>query len=511
MVGAMARSPRILLAATLALGLGACTPGPETLFADGKEAFAAHDYHTAWIHLEEGLRQQPGNVEMQLLLASTFLRLGEGERANLRLQALPADMRSTPRIRLMQSEADILRGQFDAALEGVADIDSAAADRLVALAYVGKGDIARATARFETGLKRKEADAPLLASYARFAFERGDWNRADDLARQALQRDPQFIDAMLVRAELQERRNQLPQSLATFEAVRKLHDGNFDARLGQARVMAAMGRRGDALALAEVLQGEAPKSASVAAVRAEVAAQARDWKAVRSTLQAFEKELPKLPKAAVLYAEALTELRLPAQAVIFLAPQFERQPGWRKLRVLYARALADSGDKQRALAVIQPLTDRPDAAPDELRLATGIARSAGDPVAAQLEKRIARAAPEWVGGQLAMADKALRNRQWAEAERAYLAIVKELGRGNGMVLNNLAYAQEQLGKSQEALKNAVAAAELEPANAAILDTAGTLLVANGQRDRGIAMLRKAVKLAPDNAAIKRHLAEAEAG
>lgn len=506
----MMTSPRFVIFASLALGLSACTPTPETLFAEGEQAFRANDYNTAWIQIEQGLKQQPGNSEMKMLLLSTFLKLGEGERANMLLQALPADLRTTARVRLLQGEADILRGKFDAALASLAEIDSAEADRLAALAYIGKGDIAQAAARFEAGLKRKEPSAPLLASYARFAFERGEWNRADDLVSQSLRHDPRLIDGMLLRAELHERRNQMPESLAAFRAVRKLHADNFNARLGEARVMAAMGLRDDALALAKALQDEAPKSAAVAGVRAEVAAQAKDWKSVRSTLQVFEKEMIKHPKAAVLYAEALIELGLPAQAVTYLAPQYERQPGWRKLRVLYSRALNDSGEKKLALAVLQPLADRPDAAPDELRLATAIAKGAGDPVAARLEQRIDKTAPEWVGGQIAVADKALRNSQWAQAERAYLAIVKELGPSNGMVLNNLAYAQDKLGKSQHALKNALAAVKLEPANAAILDTAGVLLVANGERERGIVMLRKAAGIAPANAAIKRHLAEAEA-
>jgi predicted Zn-dependent protease len=506
----MITSQRLLLSVSLALGLSACTPAPEMLFAEGQQAFQAHDYHKAWIQLEEGLKQQPGNTEMQVLLASTFLKLGEGERANMRLQALPAELRATPRVRLMQSEADILRGQFDAALAGLADIDSAQADRLAALALVGKGDALKAAARFEAGLKRKDPGALLLASYARFVFERGDWNRAEALARRSLEVDPRSVEAMLVKADLHERRNQLPDSLAGFRAVRKLHDGNFAARLGEARVLAAMGSRDEALALAEELQAEAPKSAAVAAIRAQVAAQAKDWKSVRSTLQGFEKELPALPRAAVLYAEALVELGLPAQALIVLAPQFERQPGWRALRVLYGRALVDGGDPQRALAVIRPLADRPDATPDELRLAARIAKSAGDPVATRFAQRSEKPAPEWVGGQIALADKALRNRQWAEAEEAYLAIMQRLGPSNGMVLNNLAFAQGQLGKPQEALKHALAAAKLEPGNAAILDTAGALLVASGERERGIAMLRKAVSLAPDNASIRRHLADAGA-
>lgn len=505
----MKRNHRRLLSVSLVICLGACTPAPEALFAEGEAAFQAHDYRTARLQLEQGLKQQPGNADMRLLLVRTLLKLGDGERANTGIQAFAPALRSQEHVRLLQSEADILRGRFDPALAVLKDIDSAPADRLRALAHIGKGDVASAVSSFDAGMKRDNPPALLLASYARFEFERGLWNRADELSSEALKRDPRLIEGLLVRAELLERRNNLPKSLAAFENVLRMHASNFDARLGKARVIAAMGMGTQALEIAKGLQAEEPKSAAVAAVRASVAAQQDDWASVRTILQSFENELASQPDAAILYGESLIELGLPGQALLFLAPQFERQPSWRTLRVLYARALSESGDAKAALAVIRPLADRPDAAPGELRLAARIAKGAGVADAARFEQRSGKPAPEWVGGQIALADKALRNRQWAQAEDAYLAIVERLGPSNAMVLNNLAFVQSKLGKSQEALKNALAAVELDPSNASILDTAGSLLVDNGNRERGIELLRKAAKIAPDNSTIKRHLAEAE--
>ena len=77
-----------------------------------------------------------------------------------------------------------------------------------------------------------------------------------------------------------------------------------------------------------------------------------------------------------------------------------------------------------------------------------------------------------------------------------------------MVLNNLAYAKSRLGKKEEALKLALEAVEASPENASILDTAGTLLVETGSRERGVSMLEKAAALEPDNARIARRLAAA---
>lgn len=510
MGGDMTKISRRLLCASLVVALGACTPAPETLFSEGEAAFQTHDYRTAWIQISEGLKQQPDNAEMQVLLVRAFLKLGEGERAALGIEAMSPELRSQKAVRLLQAEADVMRGRFDQALAALADIDSAAADRLSALAYIGKGEIASAVDRFEAGMKREESSALLLATYARFEFMRGNWNRADDLSAKALKLEPRLIEGMLVRADLFERRNELAESLAMFEDVLRIHAANFDARLGQARVLAAMGKGQDALAIAQDLQAEEPDSVAVATVRAAVAAQKNDWASVRSILQPFESGLATQADAAILYSEALTELGLPGQAIIYLAPLFEQQPGWRNLRVTYARALSENAETEKALAILRPLAERPDAAPDELRLATSIAEAAGDPDAARFERRIGSTAPEWVGGQIARADRALRNRQWAQAEEAYLAIVGQLGPSNAMVLNNLAFAQGELGKSKEALASALAAVELAPSNASILDTAGSLLIANGQRDRGIKLLQKAASIAPENPVIKRHLAEAGA-
>lgn len=506
----MKKTPRRLLCAMIVLSLGACTPAPETLFAEGEAAFAVHDYRTAWLQISEGLKQQPDNPEMQMLLVRALLKLGEGERAALALQQMSSQMRAEPAVVLLQAEADILRGRFDEALAALEGIDNAEADRLSALAFLGKGDLAKAEERFNAGMTREDASALLLASYARFEFKRGNWNRADELSAAALKRDAELIDAMLVRGDLLERRNELAASRAVFETALRTHPTSFDARLGHARLLAAMGEGEQALEIAEALQKDAPDSIAVAKIRAAVAAQKKDWAGVRDILKPFERGMPGQADAALLYSEALVELGLPGQAVNILGPQFERQPGWRKLRVVLARALSESGESAKAFAIMRPLAERPDASPDELRLATQIAKGAGAPDAARFQQRAGQPAPEWVGGQIAVADRALRNRQWAQAEEAYLGIIARLGPSNAMVLNNLAYAQGELGKPKEALASALAAVELAPTNASILDTAGTLLIANGKRDRGIAMLRKAASIAPDNAVIERHLAEAGA-
>lgn len=498
-----------ILGSTLALALVSCTPSPETLFAEGQTAFEAFDYRTARIQLTNGLAQQPDNLEMQLLLVRTLLKLGDGESANTRLQDLPQHARSLAMTKLLQAEADVLSGRYDAAIANVEAIETAEADRVRALAFVGKGDAEQAVAAFSDGMERSPRSPRLIADYARFSLERGEWARADELSRIALELDQDQIAAMLVRADLEERRNRMQQSLRAHEKVLKIDRGNFAARLGTARILAKTGRSKAALEMAEALAAEDPGSLGIARIRAQISADAGEWGAVRSQLQPFEAEVTQEPEAAILYSEALVELGLPAQAVGYLAPMFESRPGWRELRTLYARAQAESGQPAAAFATIRPLASQPDASPGELRLATRIARLAGDKETADFARRTATPAPEWVGRAISQGDIALRNGQWAAAEEVYLDIVAAFGASNALVLNNLAYAQGRLGKSNEALKSALVAVKLEPENPSILDTAGSLLIANGQRTRGLAMLEKAARLAPGNEAIARNLSKAQ--
>lgn len=117
--------------------------------------------------------------------------------------------------------------------------------------------------------------------------------------------------------------------------------------------------------------------------------------------------------------------------------------------------------------------------------------------------------PEWIGGEMAKADRALRNRQWQDAESLYESILSRTRGQNAMILNNLAYAKQQLGKDEEALDMALRAVKLEPDNASILDTAGWMLVQAGSKARGLEMLKRAAKLDPGNRTIARHLGQAE--
>jgi tetratricopeptide (TPR) repeat protein len=79
--------------------------------------------------------------------------------------------------------------------------------------------------------------------------------------------------------------------------------------------------------------------------------------------------------------------------------------------------------------------------------------------------------------------------------------------GDAVLLNNLAWCYASLGDSR-ALELARRAFELDPNNGAIADTVGWILISMDQPEAGLKLLEQADLLAPTNALIQLHLAEA---
>lgn len=75
-------------------------------------------------------------------------------------------------------------------------------------------------------------------------------------------------------------------------------------------------------------------------------------------------------------------------------------------------------------------------------------------------------------------------------------------------LNNLAWMYYE-AKDPRAQETAKKAYELAPNIAPIVDTYGWILVENGELQKGIELLNKAVQLEPDNKEIQQHLLEAK--
>jgi putative PEP-CTERM system TPR-repeat lipoprotein len=126
--------------------------------------------------------------------------------------------------------------------------------------------------------------------------------------------------------------------------------------------------------------------------------------------------------------------------------------------------------------------------------------------AAEAHERIEawrKAHPADIGARLYLASEALESKQYKLAIEQYEAIIA-LSPSHTVALNDLAWSYQQEGDPR-ALAMADRAMASAPENAAVLDTLGSILTSKGDTARAVAVLQKAVRLAPAAAEPRYHL------
>jgi Flp pilus assembly protein TadD len=443
------------------------------------------------------------------LHARNALAMGDGVAAKASLEKLPAGKRPADYV-LLLGEAALLRGLPDEALAAVGQDPRAEAHRVRAVALLQQEDEAGAALAFAAGAGASGPKARLLADYARFKLHGGDTAGALALATQALKEDGGSLDALLIDAQLAVARGDLGGALTRFDKVLAAWPGNLAAVTGKAAVLGDLGRTKEMEAALKLAEGSADPS--IAYLQARAAAARRDWKAARDILQANEERLAGRDEAVLLYGQVLAEMGQGEQARARLQPLLTRDPQNIQVRRALARAQLAAGDAKGAVETLRPLAGSPTSDAADLRLLADAAKKAGDPDAARLAERAKFPQPQALAKALADADTAIKAGNWGNAIALYERILAVTDGKNPLVLNNLAYAQGQVGNKSAALDYAQRALKADPANPSIMDTVAMLLIeTGGDRGKALALLREAAAKAPGNATIKAHLAQAEKG
>ena len=179
--------------------LASCGDSPSELHAKASQAFAAHDYTAARLHLASALAEEPGNRAMLLLQARTLLALGDGEGARVALEKLTGGKPATGELAELSALAALLRRKPDIALGLLEGTGSVEADRLRAVASLQKQDIAAADG-FLAKAVAAGGNGFVFADYARVHLIQGHIADAEAMAAQAAKLAPDEIGTLLIRA-----------------------------------------------------------------------------------------------------------------------------------------------------------------------------------------------------------------------------------------------------------------------------------------------------------------------
>jgi putative PEP-CTERM system TPR-repeat lipoprotein len=451
-------------------------------------------------------------------------------------------------------QADVLlvlsylnKREFDKALEASEALETRMADspvpfNLTGLAYLAQRDFDAAAERFEKAL---EIDPDFLVArmnLARLALVAQRPDQAEQAYRAVLEADPRHLGAMLGLAELARARG---DAAGTEEWLVEANRAN-PAELRPILALAEMHlRRSEGLKAATILSSIPPEQADLPAVlrlRGMAQLQSGDYASAVFTLtklteaqpdniegwfqlarahaaagdnarsrESFEKATGLDPdhRVPVVWI-GLGELELRDRrydAALAVAQRIRAHfPGNVAAYDIASAAHRGKGDDQRALAADEAALQLDRSSARINRLARTLAGSgAGGRAVAILEEWLV----EQPGDGPGWANLAMIRQQLGRADEALDAYERAvpLVDPNPVLLNNMAWLYLDRD-GERAVELATEAYQLAPSRAEIVDTYGWVLFQQGRKEEGLAALQQALIIAPRNAEIALHVAEA---
>jgi tetratricopeptide (TPR) repeat protein len=215
--------------------------------------------------------------------------------------------------------------------------------------------------------------------------------------------------------------------------------------------------------------------------------------------------------AQLRYASALLGRGQTGEALARARRMQEQSPGAPEVHVLVGDVLGATGDFAGAAAQYRRAANLRFSEAVALRLIGALQRSGQDEEADIVLTLFIQQNPSSVPGLILVASQAMQGQDWPEAIRIYETLRTRLGDNDATVLNNLAWAYSESGDLARAVPLARRAWTLDRDNPATADTLGWLLFKAGRRAEGLALLARAARGAPSNAAIRQRLAQARRG
>jgi putative PEP-CTERM system TPR-repeat lipoprotein len=509
-----------------------------------RAAFQAGDPEEGVLYLEQGLKVNPDNPALQLDLAAGYLTSGELDHAIEILEKLPETKEGAYRRELLLIIAYLRkRDTKDALAEGQKLLakrpNDPGAYNLVGSVYLVAGDLSKARQHFDKALQLQPDNVAVLMNLGRLDFREGRQDTARGRFERVLEINPKNVGAMLALAQLSAIRGDQQQVAQWLERASATDPHALRPRLLLLRHYLGQHDTERAREIAAKLVEDAPQNINAQTALGIVQMAERNY---RAAAESFRKAIRLAPKSADLqYNLARAELAQKnfGEAKRVLAKTIELRPDHVPATSTLAKLEMHDGKGAQALARARNLQK------DEKTRAAGYVLE-GDLHMMQRRFDNALIAYETAAGQENSAMIAIKSYQarrqakmrdpvkpliqWLNERpsdvrvRLVLAqdyqqhgLIKEaiaqyellLGTNpnNPVALNNLAWLYHEK-KDPRAIGTAERAHRLQPKNGSISDTYGWLLVQESQLERGTELLRQASQQAPNNPAIRYHLAVA---
>lgn len=405
--------------------------------------------------------------------------------------------------------------------------------------YLGRRAWREASVVLEESVAREPESAEARYLLAQAYDGRGDLARAIETLEALLAIEPRFVRALLDIADLQVRRRDWPAAARAYERAAEAQPDNVDLRLRQAAALANAGRPAEARTVLTAIERGRPDEPRALLLLVDVERALRDHAAAERYARRLMEVQPAQPFGLQALAQVYADRREYRQVVATLEPGLARfeasgehprvvaglrvmlgaahlhlrefEPAMRSFDLAAAQGDAatiaayrvqthlEAGRPADALAVAQQARAR---FPDDLRL-TGLEAEAwlksGDRArAVEVQQAALAGRAEEPEAHVALAGLLLEAREFARAEDVLEAAARRFPNAIAIPFQLGAVLEEQrrYDEAERAFRRALA---LDASHGPTLNYLGYMLADRGQRlDEAVGLLRQAVEQDPYN-------------
>jgi putative PEP-CTERM system TPR-repeat lipoprotein len=511
----------------------------------GNAYMQSGDVKTAEEYFQRAAKADPENKQTQTALAMARMQSGHAEESFADLEQIAAEDKGVSADMALIATS-IRQKQFDKALKAIANFEKKQPDNPVVHnlrggALLGKRDSEGARKSFEKALSINPAYLPAATALAQLDLLAKKPDDARKRYESVLAKEPKNVQALLALAELQARTGAKPDEIAAQIgkaiaaapaepsprlALIGLHVRNKDNKKALTAAQEALAAIHDRPELLDVagqvyqLNGDTnqalatygklttllPTAAHPYLRMAEVQVAAKNKEGARNSLnKGLSLQPDSLPMQRALIMLDVDDKKFDA-ALVKARDIQKKQPKLNAGFVLEGdihvinKAWGQAATAYRAGLKTAPSTDLAERLHTALQLdgKTGDANAFAD--------SWLKSQPKDNAFRLFLAETANKRKDYGAAAAQYRNLLAAQP-NNPAVLNNLAWSLGQM-KDPKAVSYAEQANKLAPNQPAILDTLGTLLVEQGNTERGLELLSKALQLSPEAHAVRLNYSKA---
>ena len=317
--------------------------------------------NAALVQYKATLQAAPELAEARMGLGRLLLAQGDHEEATVEFQRAAKDGAPAAEVYPLWAEALVKTGDFRRAVNLLSSwtVEDPAARAAVltqlALAWSGQRDRSKAEATLSLALQADPKNPAARLLKARIEGSYGRWTEAEALADALIAENPAYVDALLVKAQFLEYRNERKQAIATAERALEVKPSSVPVLATLVRMLLDAGERDAAEKHVNTLKAVAGWHPSAVLAEAQLAVARENYALARERVQGLLSASP--DNLAVLALAGLIEAQLdaPVQAIAHYRKALSMEPSQESVRIELARAEIRLGLYADGLATLEPL------------------------------------------------------------------------------------------------------------------------------------------------------------